>query len=305
MFKKLALLTLIGGISLSPGTFAQSTDWGDVAGGTESGSPQNASSQNTGNDPWGNEPVIPEEAPESVAQQPQGELACGEDDPRYSQIVPILKSIKAGEQVEPLQTSFTTYVGLNSKIRDILGDNIVISSPDCSEQFIFEGVLTGKVSVPFAEQWSVINDALRVGDKKLLQFVIENTKAAPASAYTLISLAQYAPLEGQQLDRFYSVFQPAKAEAKDKTPPLMLDIFIQLGGSVKEDDRGVMAYVGSGPHFSPSLEAIFLPDGAGSVRHSISGREISNQVASLLTAAGLKSTVMGKTGAEEAAETTK
>ncbi|MBS9405448.1 hypothetical protein KG088_17730 [Halomonas sp. TRM85114] len=306
MFKKLALAALIGSISVSTGAIAQTTDWSDVAGGEESNSTTQTSSGSAQPDPWATDSETVQAPAPAPAKQAQAEPACGEDDLRYSQIVPILKSIQAGDEVEPLQTSFSTFVGLNSKIREILGDNIFISSPDCSEQFVFDGVLTGKVSVPFAVQWNVINDALRVGDKDLLQFLLENTKAASTSAHTLISMAQYAPLEGQQLERFYAVVEPNKTNGEEPTPPLMLDIYLQLGGTVNQAERGTMAYIGENDFYDdPGLYSISLEQGKGEIINFVAGQEVSGKVASLLNGAGLKTSVLHHKTAQKSAEETK
>ena len=296
MLKKLALVAMMSSAVVSTSAFAQATNWGDVAGGTDPNASSETVEASDQTSAWGGQPAESETVAAATPEAAAAEPACGEDDPRYAQLVPVLKSIKAGESVEPLQTSFSTYVGLNAKIRSILGDNIVISSPDCSQQFIFDGVLTGKVSIPFAEQWNVINDALRTGDQGLLSFVAKNTKAAPASALDVISLAQFAPLDGGQLKKLYAITAPTKANQKEVKTPLMLELFLQMGGTVKPSDQGTLAYVVKG---DPSIYAnqfygIHLEKDAGNFSHNINvkGKNVPNQVASLLAAAGLNSTVM-------------
>lgn len=292
MTKKYMLLALVSALLIPVGSIAQSTNWGDVAGGDQSGMESNAPKGSADESPWGEVSDVQSGAAVQSKQASKA-IPCGEDDPRYSQLMTVLRTVKEGGDVKPLQTSFSTYAGMNAKVRNALGSNVFISSPDCSKQFIFDGDLTGKVTIPFPEQWGFIRDALRVGDDELLGFIIENTSAAPEPAENLISLAQYAPLEGRQLERLNSVMGYEGDSSQENNKIIMLGLYLHLGGTVMEEDRGTMAYLGAimGGR-NAGMKSIYLEKEKGSSKIRIDGKEAPKKVASLLSASGLRVSIM-------------
>ncbi len=292
MTKKYMLLALVSALFIPVGSIAQSTNWGDVAGGDQSGMESNAPEGSANESPWGEASDVQSKA--SVKPKPTSNaLTCGEDDPRYSQLMTVLRTVKEGGNVNPLQTSFSTYAEMNKKVRDMLGSNIFISSPDCSKQFVFDGELTGKVTLPFPELWSLIASVLRVGDKEKMDFILASTTAAPEPASNLISMVQYAPLDGQQLSRLKSVMgygedgSKEKDESKEQDGVIMLDIYLMLGGRASDADRGkpVMLVTKYSKH--EELETIHLDNQEEGVGVVINGRESVDKVASLLASSGL------------------
>lgn len=290
MTKKYMLLALVGALLIPVGSIAQSTNWGDVAGGDQSGIESKAAEGSTNESPWGEASDVQSEA--SVKPEPTGNsLACGEDDSRYSQLMTVLRTVKEGGNVDPLQTSFSTYAGMNKKVRDMLGSNIFISSPDCSKQFVFDGELTGKVTLPFPELWSLIASALRVGDKEKIDFILASTTAAPEPASNLISMVQYAPLDGQQLSRLKSVMGYGENGSAEQSEIIMLDIYLQFGGGVTDSDRGklVTIAVNSTDRLN-ELRGVYLENGEGYSKVRMDGSENTKKISSLLASSGLRTT---------------
>lgn len=273
-FKKKLLATALLGFVTTTVAQAETEGWGTVAGGTDSGG-------------W-EAPTDTAEAP-TTPTAPAGELACGADDPRYARLVPVLKDLQAGQSIESMQTSFSTYVTLNANVRQILGDNIYISTPDCTEQHLFNGALTGKVNVPFTDLWQVINEALRTDDAALMNFVAQNARVTPESALSVISMVQYVHLDQSQIRKLYTVIAPDKAKPTDIQTPLMLEVFLAFGGTVQESERGKTAYLDNRGAYTNFLDGIYLERRGGQVTPPGFQRvdNIVPQVSSMLRAAGL------------------
>lgn len=288
-FKKTLLSTVLFTLSVAAFAQTQTEGWGAVTGNSEVGA-------------WGAAAEsIPASSPAPVAQAAPGKPNCGKDDPRYATLVPILKKLQAGESIEPMQTSFKTYVNLNANVRKTLGDNIFISSPDCSEQHLFAGELTGKINVPFVDLWQVINDALRTNDPGLMNFVAKNARVTPESALSVISLAQPLHLDEDQTRKLYAVINPEKSKATDLTSPLLLDIFLAFGGNVQESDRGKTAFIDD---YTAGLIKIYLERKGGEVRSNdipgLDKRKIINKITSMLQTAGLRAEIAGSYAKERA-----
>jgi len=288
MTKKYMLLALVSALFVPVGSIAQSTNWGDVAGGDQSGIESNAPEGSANESPWGEASDVQSKA--SVKPKPTSNaLTCGEDDPRYSQLMTVLRTVKEGGNVNPLQTSFSTYTEMNKKVRDMLGSNIFISSPDCSKQFVFDGELMGKVTLPFPELWRLITNALRVGNKEQVDFILASTAAAPETAGNLISMVQYAPLDGQQLSRLKSVMGYDENGSKEQDGVIMLDVYLQLGGTAVDADRGKQVILVIKDRRDVKLEEIYLDkvEERKGIGVLIDGREVVDKISSLLAASGL------------------
>ena len=117
MIRLIALMILLS--TTYSGSWADDTAWGDVGGADLPVAEQIPSEQTTA--PSTNGP------------------ACGEDDQRIENIIPLLREIQAGNTIEPLQLSLETYMGLSPKVSSILGDNFYISVLDCTKHMLFEG----------------------------------------------------------------------------------------------------------------------------------------------------------------------
>jgi len=205
---------------ISPGfALADDAAWGDVGGGS-----------------FG-EPAQTAAAPAKPAAQ-AGKAACGQDDPRMQNLVAVLKDIKAGNKVEPLQMSFGTYMGMSDKIRKLLGDNIVISAANCKKQFVFDGALTGKVEMPFPEAMTYINDALRARDTAKLKFVFANVKAAPDTLHNILSysVARSFPLATGKVLIQAANIQAVRSD-KASMGVLLLNIYGALGGTLAQGEK--------------------------------------------------------------------
>jgi len=203
-------------------SMADDAAWGDVGGGS-----------------FG-EPI------QAAVTAPAGKAACGQDDPRMQNLIAVLKDVKAGNKVEPLQMSFGTYMGLSDKIHKMLGDNIVISTASCKKQFIFDGELTGKVEMPFPEAMTYINDALRARDTAKLKFVFANVKAAPDSLHNILSysVAKSFPLAtGKALIQAANI-RPVRSD-KESMGVLLLNIYQTLGGHLAQGEKN-MVYIQNG-----------------------------------------------------------
>ena len=80
MTKKYMLLALVSALFIPVGSIAQSTNWGDVAGGDQSGMESNAPEGSANESPWGEASDVQSKA--SVKPKPTSNaLTCGEDDP--------------------------------------------------------------------------------------------------------------------------------------------------------------------------------------------------------------------------------
>jgi len=163
---------------------------------------------------------------------------CGQDDPRMQNLIVVLKDIKAGKKVEPLQMSFGTFMGLSGKIRKMLGDNIVIVTANCKKQFIFDGELTGKVEMPFPEAMTYINQALRARDIAQLKFIFSNVKAAPDTLHNILnySVARTFPLETGKVLVQTANIKPVGSN-KESMGVLLLNLYQALGGRIKSGEK--------------------------------------------------------------------
>jgi len=293
-FKKNVLTAAVVALLLSGGANADDNGWGAVAGGAEPANSSAASSTTAGG--WA-EPaaeVATPEKPQAVAGKP----ACGADDPRFASLVPVLKSLQAGETIEPMQTSFSTYVTLNGNVRNILADNIYISSPDCSEQHLFNGELTGKINVPFADLWQVMNEAMRTDDLALMKFVAKNTRAVPESALSIISMVQFVHLDDNQVRKLYSVITPEKAKRTEVQKPFMLEVFLAYGGTVIEAERGKSAFLETQGNTLRVAEIHLEKKGGKAQVADVFFQGAPAYVTSLLQTAGLRAQIAPSTKAE-------
>jgi len=173
------------------------------------------------------------DAPQSAIPASSGEAACGQDDPRMQNLIAVLKDVRAGNKVEPLKMRFGTYMGMSNKIRKMLGDNIIITTANCKQQFIFGGELTGKVEMPFPEAMTYINDALRARDAATLNFIFTNVKAAPDTLHNIMS---YSVARAFPLASGKALIQAANIQAvrsDDKSMGiLLLNLYQALGGTL-------------------------------------------------------------------------
>jgi len=192
--------------------------WGDVGGGS-----------------FNEEKPAATEAPTTNAS---GKV-CGQDDARMGNFIAVLKDVKAGKEVQPLELTFGTYMDLSEKVRNMLGDNIIIVTASCKKQFIMDGELTGKVEMPFPEVLTYISDALRARDSNKLKFIFANVKAAPDTLHNIMSysIGKSYPLESGKVLASIANIQPS---GQDKTSMaiVLLSLYESLGGHLAqgEDD---------------------------------------------------------------------
>jgi len=191
---------------------------------------------------------------------PAGKV-CGQDDPRMQNLMAVLKDVKAGNKVEPLQMSFGTYMGLSDKIRKLLGDNIVISTANCKKQFIFDGELAGKVEMPFPEAMTYINDALRARDVAKLKAVFANVKAAPDTLHNILS---YSVAKSFPLATGKALIQVANIQAvrsnKESMGVLLLNIYEALGGTLAQGEKNKV-YLYNRANSRYAVNAVYSDDG--------------------------------------------
>ena len=196
---------------------------------------------------------------------PINEPACGEDDPRVENFVPVLQEIRAGNKIEPIQLTLETYMSLSLKIRNMLGDNIYFSLPDCSKSYLFEGELLDVVEVPMSTMWLTITDALRTSDVEKLQFMKKNIRPAPMTAAELISYIQDVEISHEQRSMleenlFITSIRNAPYLDEDNDWWSFLDIYIVLGGKLISGDIGKTVYITNRREF---LQGVYLDDGHG------------------------------------------
>lgn len=291
-FKKSALTVAVFSFFLGAAAYAETNGWGAVA--TES-------------DPnaWGasvSETAEIESVQRQIEPAKTTQAACGQDDPRYARIAPVLNELKAGQSIEPLQTSFSTYMTLNSKVRTMLGDNIYISSTDCSEQHLFDGDLMGKIVVPFTDLWQVINDSLRTDDQAMLRFIVNNTRAAPESALSVISMVQFVHLDTDQQRKLFAVIAPNKAESKTPEQALMLELFLAFSGTISEADKGKTVFLNN--RHDGTMHGIYIEKNGGNVKiegiHNIDN--IVPRISTMLQVTGLQAQAAGKEAEELASK---
>ena len=191
-------------------------------------------------------PATEQMSSEQLAAPSANEPACGKDDPRLENIIPVLKEIQAGNTIKPVQLSLETYMGLSPKVLGILGGNLYISVPDCSKHFLFEGEFIEKMEVPMSSLWYIINNTLRSNSADKLQFINKNLIAAPMTASEIIHYLQYITLPSAQHSLLKDVLLliPMKdRSSKNKEGWLLLDIYVQLGGRLVPEDVGKNIYI--------------------------------------------------------------
>lgn len=148
--------------------------------------------------------------------------------------------------------------------------------------------MSHKINVPFADLWQVIYDSLRTNDQGLMQFIAQNTRAAPETALGIISMVQAVHLDESQIRKLYSVISPDKANPTDINTPLMLEVYLAFGGTAAESERGKTAFIGmsvAGSYHGTYLER---KGGSNIVR---SAGTTPKAVSSMLQTAGLKTQI--------------
>ena len=218
-------------------------------------------------------PATEQAPPVQTPEAPINEPACGEDDPRIENFVPVLQEIRAGNTIEPIQMTLETYISLSLKIRNMLGDNIYFSLPDCSKSYFFKGELLDVVEVPMITMWSTITDALRTSDVEKLQFMKKNIRPAPVTAAELISYIQdveFSPEQRTMLEEnlFITNIRNAPYRGGDNDWWSFLDIYIVLGGKLISGDIGKSIYLAEeiSAFRREVITGVFLDDGQGSDR---------------------------------------
>ncbi|MDQ7003710.1 MAG: hypothetical protein Q9N67_01765 [Ghiorsea sp.] len=166
---------------------------------------------------------------------------CGQDDARLANIVPVLKDLRAGKTVEPLKITFGTYMDLTTKVRGILGDNIVIVTPSCKDAVLFEGELTSKVQLPFPEALVLINQSLQQRDSEKLKFIFKNVQAESASRQEIMSFtrAQTYPLETGKVLATVANIKPL-ANNDDEIGIAIISLYAALGGTLNKGEDNVI-----------------------------------------------------------------
>lgn len=270
-------------LAVSVSAHAEDDAWGDVSGNTDSGG-------------WG-APVVEEALP--VVPAGPGKLACGTDDPRYASLPQVLRELQGGATIEPLQLSFPTYVSLNQNVRKVLGDNFYISSPDCSEQHLFNGEFTGKVSVNFTDLWQIINDAVRTDDQGLLNFVAKNSRVEPESALNVISMVQYVSLNDSEIRKLYTAIAPDKAKGTDVEKPLMLEVYLAFGGTVVRSERDTTVFIWDS---YKTVIGLFLAGKGGEAHPSGLDKKETDSIVSMLQTIGLRPQLAGNNAKRLASE---
>ncbi len=235
-------------------SMADESAWGDVGGGTFEVPAQNTTEAPNQNITTATIQPSPTETTKNIP--------CGQDDPRLKNIVVVLKKLKAGNKIKPLQLSFGTYITLSEKIRTLVGDNFFISAPDCNKQVLFDGELTGKVSLPFPEVMLYINDALRTRDLPKLKFIFANIKATPETLHNIMNYSHassYSLASGKILLELIDV-QPI---GKNKTSIgiLLLNIYQALGGRLASGEKNVIyIFCQHNGNYVTSVQQIYSED---------------------------------------------
>ena len=242
MIKIIGLFILLSTISTV--SWSDDAAWGDVGG--------------------ADLPATEQAPPVQTPEAPTNEPVCGEDDPRVENFVPVLQEIRAGNKIEPIQLTLETYMSLSLKIRNMLGDNIYFSLPDCSKSYLFEGELLDVVEVPMITMWSTITDALRTSDVEKLQFMKKNIRPAPTTAAELISYIQDVGFSLEQrtmLEENLFITNIRNAPySNDSEWWSFLDIYIVLGGKLISGDIGKSIYL---VDKNGGLAGVYLEGGQG------------------------------------------
>jgi hypothetical protein len=188
----------------------------------------------------------------NIEKRPMVANVCGEDDKRMGELITVLRSLKAGEKIEPLQLTFKTYVNLSDKVRKALGEEFYITSPDCSKTYFFDGELTGKVSLPFTDIWNVTREAIRVKDEAFLSFIVKNTKPEPMSTEQVVALLQDVLMSSEDsglLSRVLSA-KPSYEDSKESRW-LLAEVALLMGA--KSTGSSKVYLVGSGSKMRHAL----------------------------------------------------
>jgi len=180
-----------------------------------------------------------EEAKPAVQTTADGKQ-CGLDDERLANIVPVLQDVRAGKKIQPLKITFGSYMDMTVKVREILGDNIIITAPNCKDQPLFEGELTSKVIIPFPYAFTLINQALQEKDIDKLKFIFKNAKAEPATANEIMnfSMAQAYPIEtGKVLAGVANVQPILREKQENEIGIVVLSLYKSMGGSLAKGEN--------------------------------------------------------------------
>lgn len=299
LFKKSALTVALS-FFLAASSYAETDSWSEVAGETN----QSA---------WGaeviEEPAAVELAPVAAAkvESSQPQAACGDDDPRYGSLITVIKDLQAGNSIEPMQTSISTYVSLSENVRKVLGENFYISGADCSKNYMFEGELIGNINMPFNEIWALINEALRTNDPVLINILRKNVRANPDSAFSVVSMAQPVSLDDDQARKLNTLLSLRHTAADAVVlKPLLLEIFTAFGGIVNADDKGKIAFVYVNDNYVENVKGIYMQGQKESLVPALTGEitegrktdtAFAPRVSAALSAAGLNSQVSSQRNA--------
>ena len=240
MIRLIALMILLS--TTYSGSWADDTAWGDVGG--------------------ADLPVAEQIPSEQTTAPSTNELACGEDDQRIENIIPLLREIQAGNTIEPLQLSLETYMGLSPKVSSILGDNFYISVPDCTKHMLFEGEFIESIEIPMSNIWSMVHNALRENNAEKLQFIKKNVKASPESAAQILHYIQQVklPQAHHSLLKEHLFLVPTLTTRQKEKVFFLLSNFIQLGGRLIPEDVGKKVYM---VYSSSIVLGVYLDSGFG------------------------------------------
>jgi len=111
------------------------------------------------------------------------------DDPRIeSDVLGLIKSIKLGKERAPIRMTLGTYLGMSPKTRLAFGENITISSKACNPVSVFEGEVTGKVSIPFEEYYRTVARSIIKNRQGMFLALKKHGQVAPMPVESFVDL---------------------------------------------------------------------------------------------------------------------
>jgi len=184
---------------------------------------------------------------------------CVQDDPRMANIVPVLQAVRAGKKIEPVKMSVKSYLDMKKKVRDILGDNIVIVTPSCKDNPFFEGELLSKVELPFPNILNLIDRSIHQKDINQINFIFKNVKAASASANEIVNFSMskvYSLADAKVL--MDAAHIEAIGSDKEHAALLLTNLYVALGGKWSGKGNGnINVYVFNAMYTSIVVNSIY------------------------------------------------
>ncbi len=179
-----------------------------------------------------------------------------------------------------LRVTLEDYVNFTQKLRQDLGDNVVIVDDSGEEVFKFEGQFLSKIELPFYKAENIMVSAIRDGKLGLVHFIKENVAVSKLDLSGVLALGHMSAEHPDVVKVLHDVM--GVKVSKDGDQYLKLDLYAALGGQVDSTER--VTYVSKGARailndYGSSKDVVITENGnAYSYRSPISDALIASGV---------------------------